>query len=64
MDENVDDADLHKELNAAIVAHCISRYELRNGFMSSLGHDTELYFGVEPSLDFSPGDVEPDTRSH
>lgn len=56
MDERVDDTELYRELNAAINAHCISRREIRNGFMMTLGNDTELYFGVEPTLDFSPGD--------
>lgn len=52
--ERVNDADLHKELNAAIAAHCISRRQIRNSFMMTLGNDTELYFGVDANLDFNP----------
>ncbi|MBX9568354.1 MAG: hypothetical protein K2X77_05635 [Candidatus Obscuribacterales bacterium] len=64
MDDRVDDAELYKELNAAIIAHCISRREIRNGFMTTLGNDTDMYFGVEPTMDFSPGDKEHDGRAH
>ena len=60
MNERVEDAELHKELNAAIVAHCISRREVRNRFMTTLGSDTTLYFGVEATLDFTPGEDERD----
>lgn len=49
-----DDRDLYKELDAAIRAYCISRRAVRDGFLNTVGNDTEIYFGTEPTLDFSP----------
>lgn len=58
-----EDLELYRELNAAISAYCISRGAIRDDFLMTLCNDIDLYFGPEPTLDFSPADNVQDKES-